>query len=190
MDQEVDREDDGPDSAAPAAPRPNGRRRAVMPASSGDPVRSHGKFKAWKLCALALASFAAGALLTARLTHLQEAKADSNRVFELMVYHTEPGKVPALESVFKDLSKLQAKHGLEVVGYWVPNGDSPAWKDTFVYLVAHPSQEDATKNWDALHADPAFLPYRKAAVPLIAKTGGEFQVDEVFMRPTDFSAMK
>jgi hypothetical protein len=107
-----------------------------------------------------------------------------------MVYHTEPGKVPALESVFKDVSKLQAKHGLNVVGYWVPQDESPAWKDTFVYLVAHPSEDDATKNWDALHADPAFLPYRKAAVPLIAKVNGAFQVDEVFMRPTDYSEMK
>src|SRR5271170_7515650 len=131
------------------------------------------KFNGWKLCATALASFACGSLITAHLTHVQEVKADSNRAFELMVYHTEPGKVPALESIFKDLSKLQAKHGLDVIGFWVPSDDSPAWKDTFVYLVAHPSQDEAKKNWDALHADPLFLPYRKAAVPLIQKVNGE-----------------
>jgi hypothetical protein len=148
------------------------------------------KFKGWKLCVTGAASFACGALITAHLTHVQEVKADSNRVFELMVYHTEPGKVPALESVFKDVSKLQDKHGLNVIGYWVPNDDSPTWKDTFVYLVAHPSQDDAKKNWDALHTDPAFLPYRTAAVPLIEKVNGTFHVDEVFMRPTDFSEMK
>jgi NIPSNAP len=148
------------------------------------------RFKGWKLCATAAASFACGALITAHLTHVQEVKADSNRVFELMVYHTEPGKVPELESVFKDVSKLQEKHGLNVVGYWVPNSDSPAWKDTFVYLIVHPSQDDAKKNWNALHADPAFLPYRAAAVPLIEKVNGGFHVDEVFMRPTIFSEMK
>jgi len=120
----------------------------------------------------------------------KKVKADSNRVFELMVYHTEPGKVPALESVFKDVSKLQAKHGLNVVGYWVPSDDSASWKDTFVYLVAHPSLDDAKKNWDALHADPAFLPYHNAAVPLIEKVNGAYQVDEVFMHPTDYSQMK
>jgi NIPSNAP len=117
-------------------------------------------------------------------------RAESNRVFELMVYHTEPGEVPALESVFKDVSKLQAEHGLNVVGYWVPNSDSPAWKDTFVCLVAHASQDDAAKNWKALHQDPAFLPYRNASVPLIEKVNGVFHVDEVFMHPTDFSEMK
>ena len=148
------------------------------------------KFKGWKHCATAAASFAVGSLITAHLAHLQEVKAESNRAFELMVYHTVPGKVPALESIFKDLSKLQASHGLNVIGYWVPSDDSPAWKDTFVYLIAHPSQDDAKKNWDALHSDPAFLPYRTAAMPLIKQVDGAYQVDEVFMNPTDFSGMK
>jgi hypothetical protein len=149
------------------------------------------KFKASKLGVTALASFACGSLITAHLVHMQDVRADSQRAFELMVYHTQPGKVPALESIFADVSKLQAKHGLNVVGYWVPNDDeSPAWKNTFVYLIVHNNQEEAQKNWGALHADPAFLPYRKAAVPLIEKVNGAFHVDEVFMHATDFSAMK
>src|SRR5271168_4329368 len=109
------------------------------------------KFTGWPVLGIALLFFAAGSLVTARLMHLKRVRADSNRVFELMVYHTIPGKVPALESIFRDLSKMQAAHGLDVVGYWVPNDDS-AWKDTFVYLVAQPSIDEAKKNWDALHA--------------------------------------
>jgi hypothetical protein len=147
------------------------------------------KFGGWKVCGIALVSFAAGSLLTARLMCLNQVRADSNRVFELMVYHAVPGKVPALESIFRDVSKLQAKHDLNVVGYWVPN-DDPAWANTFIYLVAHPSQEEAKKNWAALHADPAFPEYRKQAVPLIEKVEEGYKVDEVYMRPTDFSAMK
>ena len=138
---------------------------------------------------MALLSFAAGSLTTARLMHMNQVRADGNRVFELLVYHALPGKVPALESIFRDVSKLQAKHDLNVVGYWVPDGD-PAWSNTFIYLVAHPSQEEAGKNWDALHADPAFPEYRKQAAPLIEKTDDGYRVDEVYMRPTDFSAMK
>jgi NIPSNAP protein len=148
-----------------------------------------GKFKGWILSGTAVLSFAAGSLLTARLMHLNQVRADSNRVFELMVYHTVPGKVPALESIFRDVSKLQAKHDLNVIGYWVPN-DDPAWANTFIYLVAHPSQEEAKKNWHALHADPAFPQYREQAAPLIEKVNDEYHVDEVYMRPTDFSAMK
>jgi hypothetical protein len=137
----------------------------------------------------ALFSFAAGALLTARLMHVNQVRADGNRVFQLMVYHTVPGQVPALESIFRDVAKLQAKHDLNVVGYWVPNED-PAWANTFIYLVAHPSQEEAKKNWAALHADPAFPEYRKQAAPLIEKVNEGYKVDEVYMRPTDFSALK
>jgi hypothetical protein len=147
------------------------------------------KFKGWMVGVTALLSFAAGSLVTARLTHLNQVRADSNRVFQLMVYHTVPGKVPALESIFRDVSKLQAKHDLNVVGYWVPN-DDPAWADTFIYIVAHPSREEAKKNWDALHADPAFPEYRKQAAPLIERADEGYKVNEVYMRPTDYSAMK
>ena len=147
------------------------------------------KFKGWNFCVTALVAFVAGSLFTARLAHVQEVRADSSRVFELMIYHTLPGKAPALESVFRDVSKLQTKHNLNVVGYWVPEGDS-AQKNTFIYLVAHPSLEEANANWNALHADPAFLPYRRAAEPLIEKVSGEYKVDEIYMRATDYSPMK
>src|ERR1700726_3808452 len=133
-------------------------------------VRHHWKCKGWMVCGVALLSFAAGSLLTARRMRLSQVRADSNRVFELMIYHALPGKGPELESIFRDVSKLQAKHDLNVLGYWVPN-DDPAWADTFVYLVAHPSREEATKNWKALHADPAFPSYRKQAAEILEKVG-------------------
>jgi hypothetical protein len=147
------------------------------------------KSKTWLVCAIALLAFATGSLVTARLMYANQVRANGNRVFELMIYHTLPGKVPELESIFRDVSKLQSKHDLEVVGYWVPN-DDPAWSNTFIYVLAHPSLEQAKKNWAALHADPAFPEYRKQAVPLIEKVSDVFRVDEVYMRPTDFSPMK
>ena len=147
------------------------------------------RFKGCILLGTALVSFAAGSLFAARLVYPKQLRAESSRVFELMIYHTVPGKVPALESIFRDVANLQTKYNLNVIGYWVPNED-PAWKDTFVYLVVHPSRMAAEANWHALHADPEFLPYRKSAEPLIEKVKGDYKVDEVYMRPTDFSAMK
>jgi len=152
-------------------------------------MRNRSKCKGWIVSATALVSFAAGALLPLRLMRLNQVRADSNRVFELLVYHTVPGQVPALESIFRDVAKLQAKHDLHVVGYWVPNED-PAWANTFIYLVAHPSRDEAKKNWDALHADPAFPEYRKQAAQVIERVDQGYRVDEVYMRPTDFSAMR
>jgi NIPSNAP len=139
----------------------------------------------WTVSAIALLSFAAGSLITARLAHISQVRADSNRVFELRVYHTVPGKVPALESKFRDtLSKLLAKHDLKVVGYWVP--DAPAWENTFIFMVAHSSREEAKKNWDAFRADPEFQEVLKTeqANKTVEK------IDETYMRPTDFSPMK
>ena len=76
------------------------------------------------------------------------------------------------------------------MGFWVPESSDPAWANTFVYLVAYPSMEEAKKRQDALHADPAFPRYRKLAIPLIEKVDKKFKVDEVYMRPTDYSLMK
>src|SRR5271155_1562302 len=60
-------------------------------------TRNRWKFKRWTVCGIALVSFAAGSLITARLAHINQVRADSNRVFELRVYHAVPGKLPALE---------------------------------------------------------------------------------------------
>jgi NIPSNAP len=133
-----------------------------------------------------LLSFTAGSLVTARLVHTGQVKAGSDRVFELRVYHTLPGKVSALESRFRDTtSKLLAKHDLKVVGYWVPE-EAPNWDDTFIFLVAHTSREEAKKNWDAFRADPEFQEEIKSehANKLVEK------IDGTYMRPTDFSPLK
>lgn len=142
-----------------------------------------GKSKGWTVCAIALLSFATGSLITARLAHINEVRADSNRVFELRVYHTVPGKVPELESQFRDTtSKLLAKHDLKVVGYWVPE-DDPAWDNTFIFMVAHSSREEAKKNWAAMMADPEFQELIQAN-KLVEK------IDRTYMRRADFSPMK
>jgi hypothetical protein len=152
--------------------------------------------KLWKLrvwqskrltaCGMALLSFAAGSLLTARWMHVKQVRADSNRVFELRVYHAVPGKLSALESRFGDTtSKLLAKHNLNVVGYWTSN-DGGSWDNSFIFMVAHASQDDAKKNWDAMWGDPAFQEVVKSEQTnkLVDK------IDFTFMRPTDYSPMK
>jgi NIPSNAP len=137
---------------------------------------------------VAMLSFAAGSLITARLAHIDQVRADSNRVFEMHVYHAVPGKLPALESKFRDTtSKLLAKHDLKIVGYWVPEG-TPAWDNTFIFIVAHSSREEAKKNWDAMRADPDFQELiRENSDPA---TKFVEKIDVIYMRPTDFSPMR
>lgn len=146
-----------------------------------------GAFRFVCVCCLC---FLAGVGFQTHRIHSESVEAASGHLYELMVYHAVPGKAPALESIFQDVSKLQAKHGLSALGYWVPKDDSPAWKDTFVYLVVHSDRQTAEANWSALHADPAFHPYREAATPLIQQKDGDYQVDEIYMRPTNYSEAK
>lgn len=149
-------------------------------------TRNRWKFERWTVIGVASICFAAGSLLTAGLAHEHQVRADRDRVFELRVYHALPGKLPALESRFRDTtSKVLAKHDLKVVGYWVPE-DAPAWDNTFIFMLAHSSREEAKRNWDAMFADPAFQEVIKSeqANKLVEK------VDVTYMRPTDYSAMK
>lgn len=144
------------------------------------------KPKAWSICVIALISFVAGSLMTAPWVHVAQVRADSNRVFEMHVYHTVPGKAQELESRFRDTtSKLLAKHDLNIVGYWVAE-DTPGWDNAFIFIVAHSSREEANKNWDAMRADPEFQEILKSeqANKTVEK------IDVVYMRPTDFSPMK
>src|SRR5271170_1022303 len=141
----------------------------------------------WTVCAIVLLSFAAGSLMTARWMRVTQVRADSNHVFELRFYHALPGKMPELESRFRDTtSKLLAKHDLKAVGYWVTEGDVPAWDNTFIFIVDHRSLEEAKEHWQAFRTDPAFQEELKSeqANKLVEK------VDTTYMRPTDFSPMK
>jgi len=74
---------------------------------------------------------------------------------------------------------------LKVVGYWVPEG-APDCNNTFIFLIAHSSPEEAKKNWDAMRSDPEFQEMIKSeqANKLVEK------VEVTYMRPTDFSPIK
>lgn len=132
-------------------------------------------------------AFAAGSFITARLYQTGTVQAGSNRVFELRVYHTVPGKTSALQSEFRDkVTKLFAKHDLKAVGYWAPD-DAPASENTFIYILAHPSRDAAKEHWDAFRADRAFQEMMKSQqgdAKLVEK------VDSTYMSPTDFSPLK
>jgi hypothetical protein len=152
-------------------------------------MKKNNNVKREMIRAVALSCCAAAWFMTTSLVYANDATVGNDRVFELLIYHAMPGKGTALESIFREASKIMAKHGINVVGFWVPNQD-PAWNDTFIYLVIHPSRDEAKRNWDALHADLEFRPFIESAKPLIQKAGEQYKVDEVYMRPTDFSPMR
>jgi hypothetical protein len=153
------------------------------------------KSRDWKsrtlaVCGITLVSFVTGCPVSADWARATQINADGGGVFELRIYHAVPGKMPALEGRFREsTSKLLARHGLKVVGYWVAEdatGPHNVLNNTFIFLVAHPSRAQAKRNWAALWADPGFQDLVKSekANKLVES------VDSTYMRPTDFSPMK
>ena len=109
------------------------------------------------------------------------------RVYELRTYHCNEGKLEALKARFRDHTvEIFKHHGIESIGYWVPQ-DPELAKNTFVYLVAHPSRAAADKNWADFRKDPEWI-----KVAAESEKNGKLvqKVDSVFLDPADFSPLK
>jgi NIPSNAP len=138
--------------------------------------------------ALILVAFGAamGMLATAAAPKAQS----DNRVFELRTYVANPGKLDALNARFRDhTNELFKKHGMTMIGYWVPQDDKDGKSNTLVYLLAFPSRESARKSWAAFGSDPEWQK-AKAESEKDGVLVNRENVKSVFMDPTDYSAMK
>src|SRR5580704_6850495 len=114
-----------------------------------------------RFCAILVAAFAAGSLITARFMQIQQARADSNRVYELRFYHTFPGRLTPLETRFRNGEvKVFEKNHMNFMGGWVPQ-DAPNHENLFIYMLAHENREAAKKNWAAFGADPEWKMIRE-----------------------------
>ena len=111
----------------------------------------------------------------------------SHHVYELRLYHVKEGKMDALKARFGDHTDVIFKrHNMKSIGYWSPE-DAPDSQNLFVYILEHPSRQEAEKNWAAFQADPEWQKVKKeseANGPLVD------HIDHYFMDPTSFSALK
>jgi hypothetical protein len=142
------------------------------------------RFRSYAMAAFA---FGAGALLTARFLKTEKVQAQNSRVFELRVYHCLPGRLPALQSRFRDHTiRIFTKHHMTSVGYWTPQ-DASTKDNTLIYVLAHDSRESARKNWAEFVADPEWKQVAKDS-----EADGKIveKIDSTFMDPTDYSPMK
>ncbi len=114
--------------------------------------------------------------------------AKDSRCFELRTYHAAPGKLEALHARFRDFTnKLFVKHGMEVIGFWVPVNKDGQYENTLVYILAFPSHEARDKAWKEFGADPEWKKVKADSEkngPLVEK------VDSQLMTATDYSPVK
>ncbi|HVV43848.1 MAG TPA: NIPSNAP family protein [Bryobacteraceae bacterium] len=133
-----------------------------------------------------LISFVGGAALMLLIAGVNRSEAQSpNHVYELRMYHANPGKLDALNKRFRDHTiAIFNKHHMKSVGYWVPQDNKD---NLLIYILEHPSREAATKNWDDFRKDPEWV-----KVKAESEANGVLvdHVDDTFMNPTDYSMLK
>jgi hypothetical protein len=111
----------------------------------------------------------------------------AKRVFEVRTYTANPGKLDALHARFRNHTvRIFNNHSMTSVGYWSPQ-DAPLKQNTLIYILAHPSREAATKNWEAFRNDPE---WQKVRTESEAKGAIVSKVESVFVDATDYSPMK
>ena len=109
------------------------------------------------------------------------------RYFEMRKYYAMPGKLAELNARFRDHTcELFKKHGMEIVGFWVP-GEGPEADKVLVYVLAYPSKEAREASWKAFRDDPDWKTARDAS----EKNGKLVEkIESTFMRATDYSPIK
>lgn len=141
-------------------------------------------FRVTVATALVAAGYVAGRLTPEPVVEARQ----TGRIFEMRTYTTNEGKLPALETRFRDHTlNFFKKYDMTSIGYWVPQ-DGPTSQNTLVYILAHSSREAAKASWAKFVADPDWKKARsdsEAAGPILAKPP-----ESVFLRATDYSPIK
>src|SRR5438132_5213864 len=102
-----------------------------------------------------LLSFFCGAAVMLGFGTLGGSNVESpHHVYELRMYHVKEGKMDALKARFWDhTDSIFKRHNMKSIGYWSPE-DAPSSQNLFIYILEHPSRQEAEKNWADFQADP------------------------------------
>lgn len=130
-------------------------------------------------------SFVCGAALMIAFNTLGGSNSSAH-VYELRMYHVNPGKMDTLVARFRDHTDTMFKrHNMKSIGYWVPD-DEAHRQNLFVYILEHPSREQAKKNWAAFQADPE---WQRVKAESEAQGALVDHIDSYLMDPTNYSAL-
>ena len=114
--------------------------------------------------------------------------ARDSRCFELRIYYAAPGKLEALNVRFRDHTcALFKKHGMEIVGFWIPTDQDQGAENKLVYMLVHRSREAAKQSWKDFGDDPEWQKARTES-----EVNGKLteKVESVFLSATDYSPLK
>jgi hypothetical protein len=107
-------------------------------------------------------------------------------LYELRVYRTLPGRMPAMLRRFEDHTlRIWAKHGIRQAGFWTTAiGES---NNDLTYMLAWESLAERETRWSAFLADPEWIAARDAS-----EADGQIvaNVSSSILRPTAFSSVR
>lgn len=106
-------------------------------------------------------------------------------LYELRVYHANPGKLDTLNARFREHTLgLFEKHGMHNVAYWVEQPSEQAPGGKVIYVLAFPSREARDASFQAFIADPEWQ-----AVAAASEADGKLiaKIDSTFMSLADYS---
>jgi len=114
--------------------------------------------------------------------------AKDSRCFEMRTYHAAPGKLEDLNKRFRDHTcELFKKHGMGIVGFWIPTDPDKGSDNTLVYILAHQSREAAKRSWAGFMADPEWKKTQAAS-----EANGKLvtKVESIYLAATDYSPVR
>ncbi|MCS5557320.1 MAG: NIPSNAP family protein [Arenicellales bacterium] len=124
---------------------------------------------------------------TVSVSEEASAGAETEQVFELRTYTAAEGKFDDLLARFRDHTlRIFEKHGMTNLGYWTPQ-DEPLSANTLIYVLAHPSREEAEQSWRDFSSDPEWQSVAEESQRDGRLIAG---LERVFLGPTDFSPMR
>jgi NIPSNAP protein len=143
--------------------------------------------RTWMMAAAGTAIFVAGFSLGSVMQNAAVAHAQAGKVYELRTYTAPEGKLENLHARFRNHTiRIFNSHGMKSVAYFAPQ-DAPLSQNTLIYLLEHPSREEAKKHWAEFSADPE---WKKVSEESQKDGRIVSKVESVFMTPTDYSPMK
>lgn len=107
-------------------------------------------------------------------------------IHELRIYHTIPGRLPALNARFQNHTlKMWERFGIRPVGFWTPAiGES---NNDLYYIIEWESLAERDQKWNAFVTHPDWLAIRAETEkdgPLVT------HITNMILTPTAYSKMK
>lgn len=107
-------------------------------------------------------------------------------IHELRIYHCLPGKLPALNHRFENVTlKMWEKHGIRQAGFWtVLVGEN---NHDLYYLLEWKDLAERERKWNAFQADPAWHAARAETEkdgPIVG------HISNYILTPTAYSKLK